>query len=197
MAAIRDSTLTFRRLCDAAAGPEGDEGERVLFADPGAYDSWATGWRRRLEEETVSGQASATVMGREDVKTTMKCLHPNTSGSAVIVNQREQLAFLLRWFTPACAESERPTGRCDLIILLEHDHKPCSRLLLRPGSDRYVHGRDACQMACLRVERWHPHRRSVCVGRNDGGESLHNVLPEVLVWPVFVFSRAFRIGRTA
>ena len=42
MAANRaDFTLTFRRLCDAAAGPEGDEGIRTLFADPGAYDSWA------------------------------------------------------------------------------------------------------------------------------------------------------------
>ena len=36
MAANRaDFTLTFRRLCNAAAGPEGDEGVRELFADPG------------------------------------------------------------------------------------------------------------------------------------------------------------------
>jgi serine/tyrosine/threonine adenylyltransferase len=63
MAANRaDFTLTFRRLCDAAAGPEGDEGVRALFADPGAYDSWATGWRRRLEDEPLSGQARAEVM---------------------------------------------------------------------------------------------------------------------------------------
>jgi uncharacterized protein YdiU (UPF0061 family) len=63
MAANRaDFTLTFRRLCDAAAGPEGDEGVRGLFADPGAYDSWAVGWRRRLEEEPVSGQARAAAM---------------------------------------------------------------------------------------------------------------------------------------
>ena len=42
MAANRaDFTLTFRRLCDAAAGPAGDEGVRALFADPGAYDPWA------------------------------------------------------------------------------------------------------------------------------------------------------------
>ena len=56
MAANRaDFTLTFRRLCDAAAGPEGDEGVRALFADPGAYDSWAAEWRRRLKEEPASG----------------------------------------------------------------------------------------------------------------------------------------------
>ena len=63
MAANRaDFTLTFRRLCDAAAGPEGDEGVRTLFADPGAYDSWAAGWRRRLEEEPTPGQTRAAAM---------------------------------------------------------------------------------------------------------------------------------------
>src|SRR6202789_3074119 len=62
MAANRaDFTLTFRRLCDAAARPEGDEGVRALFADPGAYDTWAGEWRRRLKEEPVfgSGQEEA------------------------------------------------------------------------------------------------------------------------------------------
>jgi uncharacterized protein YdiU (UPF0061 family) len=57
-----DFTLTFRRLCDAAAGPEGDLGVRALFADAGAYDAWAGGWRRRLEEEPVSWQARAAAM---------------------------------------------------------------------------------------------------------------------------------------
>ena len=57
-----DFTLTFRLLCDAAAGPESDGPVRALFADPGAYDSWAAGWRRRLEGETVSGQARAVAM---------------------------------------------------------------------------------------------------------------------------------------
>jgi len=56
MAANRaDFTLTFRRLCDAVAGPEGDEGVRALFADPGAYEMWASEWRLRLKEEPVSG----------------------------------------------------------------------------------------------------------------------------------------------
>jgi uncharacterized protein YdiU (UPF0061 family) len=57
-----DFTLTFRRLCDAAAGSQGDQGVRALFADPGAYDTWATGWRRRLTEESISGQARAMKM---------------------------------------------------------------------------------------------------------------------------------------
>ena len=57
-----DFTLTFRRLCDAAAGPGYDSGVRVLFTDPGTYDSWATGWRERLEEELVSGEERAIAM---------------------------------------------------------------------------------------------------------------------------------------
>jgi uncharacterized protein YdiU (UPF0061 family) len=59
-----DFTLTFRRLCDAAAGPRGDAGVRALFADPEAYDGWVPGWRRRLEEESVDGQARAAAMRR-------------------------------------------------------------------------------------------------------------------------------------
>jgi serine/tyrosine/threonine adenylyltransferase len=63
MAANRaDFTLTFRRLCDAMAEPEGYQGVRILFADPAAYDSWAAGWRLRLKEETVSGQVRAAAM---------------------------------------------------------------------------------------------------------------------------------------
>ena len=57
-----DFTLTFRRLCDAAAGPEGDAGARALFADPDDYDSWASAWCRRLNEEPGSAQARAVAM---------------------------------------------------------------------------------------------------------------------------------------
>jgi len=57
-----DFTLTFRRLCDAAAGPEGDPGVRTLFADPNAYDSWAIRWRSRLAEESASAQSRAAAM---------------------------------------------------------------------------------------------------------------------------------------
>jgi serine/tyrosine/threonine adenylyltransferase len=48
-----DYTLTFRRLCDAAAGPEGDAAVGALFAQPAAYDAWAVHWRRRLAEDTL------------------------------------------------------------------------------------------------------------------------------------------------
>ncbi len=57
-----DFTLTFRRLCVAAEGTEGDAGVRVLFADPGAYDAWAAEWRRRLEEDPISAPVRAAAM---------------------------------------------------------------------------------------------------------------------------------------
>jgi uncharacterized protein YdiU (UPF0061 family) len=59
-----DFTLTFRKLCDAAAGPEGDACVRALFADPGAFDGWAAGWRGRLEQEPADGHARAAAMRR-------------------------------------------------------------------------------------------------------------------------------------
>ncbi len=63
MAANRaDFTLTFRRMCDAVAEPEGRGEVRALFADPGTYDSWAAGWRQRLEGEPMPGQARAAAM---------------------------------------------------------------------------------------------------------------------------------------
>ena len=57
-----DFTLTFRRLCDAAAGPQGDAGVRALFADARAYDAWATRWRGRLAEEPGEPQARRAAM---------------------------------------------------------------------------------------------------------------------------------------
>jgi uncharacterized protein YdiU (UPF0061 family) len=45
-----DFTLTFRRLCDAAAGADGDAAVRSLFTDATAFDDWAERWRHRLAE---------------------------------------------------------------------------------------------------------------------------------------------------
>jgi uncharacterized protein YdiU (UPF0061 family) len=59
-----DFTLTFRRLCDAAASPASDAGVRTLFADPRAYESWAVQWREFLREQPADGQARATAMRR-------------------------------------------------------------------------------------------------------------------------------------
>ena len=52
-----DFTLTFRRLCDAAADTSHDEPVRELFVDPTVFDAWAVKWRARLAEE--GGDASA------------------------------------------------------------------------------------------------------------------------------------------
>ena len=57
-----DFTLTFRRLCDAAAEPQGDSPVRELFADGAAYDAWAGVWRARLHNETTGAQAIAAAM---------------------------------------------------------------------------------------------------------------------------------------
>jgi uncharacterized protein YdiU (UPF0061 family) len=63
MAANRaDFTLTFRRLCDAVTGPEGDSSARELFANPGAYDDWAANWRSRLRQEPGSTADRAAQM---------------------------------------------------------------------------------------------------------------------------------------
>jgi len=65
MAANRaDFTATFRRLCDAAAGPEGDAAVQPLFADSDAYNGWAAEWRERLKEEPGNGQTRAAAMRR-------------------------------------------------------------------------------------------------------------------------------------
>ena len=58
-----DFTLTFRRLCDAAADGDG-AGPRALFADPGAYDRWAVLWRNRLQSEAGSPAQRAQAMRR-------------------------------------------------------------------------------------------------------------------------------------
>jgi uncharacterized protein YdiU (UPF0061 family) len=58
-----DFTLTFRRLCDAAASPDADAGVRSLFTEPTAYDGWAEQWRRWLAEDgTVGPQERMSVM---------------------------------------------------------------------------------------------------------------------------------------
>ncbi len=57
-----DFTLTFRLLCDAAAGFSGDAAVRTLFADPDVYDSWVVGWRQRLDAEPGSPAARRSAM---------------------------------------------------------------------------------------------------------------------------------------
>jgi serine/tyrosine/threonine adenylyltransferase len=57
-----DFTLTFRRLCDAAADEKADADARSLFADPSAHDSWAARWRSRLVLDRLEPNARAQAM---------------------------------------------------------------------------------------------------------------------------------------
>jgi uncharacterized protein YdiU (UPF0061 family) len=57
-----DFTLTFRRLCDAAADPAADAAVRSQFADPAAYDLWAARWRWRMGEEAAEPASIAAAM---------------------------------------------------------------------------------------------------------------------------------------
>lgn len=57
-----DFTLTFRRLSDAALGPDQDGGVRQLFAGPAAYDEWAVRWRQRTADEPQAPAARQAAM---------------------------------------------------------------------------------------------------------------------------------------
>jgi uncharacterized protein YdiU (UPF0061 family) len=59
-----DFTLTFRRLSEAAMGPEGDVAVRSLFEDPAPYDDWAERWRKRLGQEPQEGSVRRASMQR-------------------------------------------------------------------------------------------------------------------------------------
>lgn len=63
-AGTADFTLTFRRLCDAAAAPEALAGVRSLFSAPGTFDAWAATWRDRLERDPQSPGERADAMRR-------------------------------------------------------------------------------------------------------------------------------------
>jgi serine/tyrosine/threonine adenylyltransferase len=56
-----DFTLAFRGLCDAA-DESATASVRELFRDPGVFDAWAIGWRRRLDAEGVPAAERAHAM---------------------------------------------------------------------------------------------------------------------------------------
>lgn len=60
--AAADYTLTFRRLCDAAAGERADGDVLALFARTDAIAAWLSRWRARLQRETPSPQLRAAAM---------------------------------------------------------------------------------------------------------------------------------------
>jgi uncharacterized protein YdiU (UPF0061 family) len=57
-----DFTLTFRRLCDAAANSDADTALESLFAEPAALRAWLPRWRSRLEQEPSAADTRAAEM---------------------------------------------------------------------------------------------------------------------------------------
>ena len=57
-----DFTLVFRRLADAAAGPEGDASFSALFIDPAPVAAWMQDWRTRLASEVVDPTERRSLM---------------------------------------------------------------------------------------------------------------------------------------
>ena len=57
-----DFTLTFRRLAEAAAGPQGDTAVKSLFTDPVGLDAWMARWRQRLAQEPQNGDTRRAAM---------------------------------------------------------------------------------------------------------------------------------------
>ncbi len=57
-----DFTLTFRRLSEAASGPDHDANVRNLFIDQKACDEWLARWRNRLQQESIDPAEWTRVM---------------------------------------------------------------------------------------------------------------------------------------
>ena len=50
------------RICDAAAGPDGDAGVRSLLTDPSSFDVWGAKWCHRLAEEGIAANERRAAM---------------------------------------------------------------------------------------------------------------------------------------
>jgi uncharacterized protein YdiU (UPF0061 family) len=114
-----DFTLTFRRLCDAAAGPHHDAAVQSLFAEPAAYDLWAEEWRRRVAMEKVSASDRAAAMkwvnpmfvprnhlveGAIEAAVERQDLQPFNALMDVVVRPYEDRPDMLRYAQPARPE---------------------------------------------------------------------------------------------
>lgn len=114
-----DFTLTFRRLCEAAAKPNGDAAVRELFADPRAYDAWSVRWHRRLMDDSQLPQARVVAMRQVnpafiprnhlvqeaiDAAVTEGDLQPFENLLEVLARPFEDRADAQRYSTPATPE---------------------------------------------------------------------------------------------
>jgi protein adenylyltransferase len=139
-----DYTLTFRRLCDAAAGPEADADVPMLFADPGAYDTWAASWRCRLAEEPGEPEGRRAAM-RAASPAYIPRNHLVEAALAAAVEREDLGPFEELLAVVTRPYEERP----------EHDRyaapRPERRVLSRPYEERPEHDRYAAPRPERRV----------------------------------------------
>ena len=86
-----DFTLFFRRLCASAERPGADMAVRELFADPSAFEAWATRWRALLARQQQSG---------EEVAASMRRVNPAFIPRNHLVEEALQAATLREDFSP-------------------------------------------------------------------------------------------------
>ena len=116
-----DFTLTFRRLCEAAASAEADEQVAAMFEDRGAYQGWAEDWRARLGRETVSTDERKAAMRRTnpayiprnhlveaviDAAVQREDLQPFEELLEVVTHPFEERAGMERYAVPALPEEQ-------------------------------------------------------------------------------------------
>ena len=91
-----DFTLTFRRLCDAAADEKADANVRGLFANPGAYDTWAARWRSRLADDRLEPERTRSGDAKRQ-----SSLHPAQSSCGASARRSDRAWRLFAVCRPA------------------------------------------------------------------------------------------------
>jgi len=98
-----DFTLTFRRLCDAAAVPDGDAAVRSLFTDPIAFDDWAGTWRHRhAEEGGEANERQAAMRGANPA-----FIAQPSGGGGDLCSREQRGLFALREFADGALQAFR------------------------------------------------------------------------------------------
>jgi len=118
-----DFTLTFRRLCDAAVGPNWDGPVRDLFADASTFDAWAARWRRRLTEEATDPCA---------VRLSMRAVNPAFIPRNHLVEAALHAAVDRQNFTPF-------EELLDVLSRPYEDRPGCERYAVPPTPEERVH----------------------------------------------------------
>src|SRR5437762_9472354 len=118
-----DFTLIFRRLCDAAASPDGDAGVRSLFTDPSSFDDWAARWRHRLADE--GGEAN-------ELRAAMRAANPAFIPRNHLVEEAISAAVNDGYFSPF-------ENLLTVLSMPYEDQPAFSRYVDPPRPDQVVH----------------------------------------------------------